>query len=292
MKISKSRLAFSIFNYVLLGLIAFICVYPIWYVIIASMSDPQAVNTGYVWFWPKGFTLNAYAKVIQKTGIWVAYANSIFYMVVGTIVNLFVTICGAYPLSKKSLFGSKFLNIAITFTMWFSVGTIPVYLAFRDYGLLNTRSAIIFGFACSTYNFILLRTYFSGLPEALEEAAKIDGASDIYILREIVLPLSLPAIATIGLFYAVSRWNGYLWAMILISDDAKLPLQVVLKKLVVDMSGHAENMSLGVEDMAKKISEETVMYATIVVSIIPMLILYPYIQKYFVKGITLGAVKG
>lgn len=292
MKISKSRLAFNVFNYVFLGLVAFICVYPIWYVIIASLSDPQAVNMGSVWFFPKGFTLNAYARVIKKTGIWIAYLNSIFYMVVGTLVNLFVTICGAYPLSKKSLFGSKFLNIAITFTMWFSVGTIPIYLAFRDYGLLNTRSAIIFGFACSTYNFILLRTYFAGLPEALEEAARIDGASDIYILKEVVLPLSLPAIATIGLFYAVSRWNGYLWAMILISDDNKLPLQVVLKKLVVDMSGHAENMSLGVEDLTKKISEETVMYATIVVSIIPMLILYPYIQKYFVKGITLGAVKG
>ena len=181
MKISKSRLAFNVFNYVFLGLVAFICVYPIWYVIIASLSDPQAVNMGSVWFFPKGFTLNAYARVIKKTGIWIAYLNSIFYMVVGTLVNVFVTICGAYPLSKKSLFGSKFLNIAITFTMWFSVGTIPIYLAFRDYGLLNTRSAIIFGFACSTYNFILLRTYFAGLPEALEEAARIDGASDIYI---------------------------------------------------------------------------------------------------------------
>lgn len=292
MKITKSRMTFNIFNYTLLGIIAFICVYPIWYVIIAAFSDPQAVNMGEVWFLPKGITLDSFVKVIHKDGIWTAYMNSVFYMVAGTLVNLAVTVCGAYPLSKKRLFGSKFMNIAVTFTMWFSAGTIPVYLTFRDYGLLNTRSAIIFGFACTTYNFILLRTYFAGLPEELEEAAKIDGANDLYILNKIILPLALPSLATIGLFYAVSRWNGYIWSMILINDDKKLPLQVLLKKLVVDMSGHAENMSFGTEEASKNLSEETVMYATMVFSIIPMLILYPFIQRYFVKGITLGAVKG
>ena len=180
----------------------------------------------------------------------------------------------------------------IVFTMWFSAGTIPLYLTFRDYGLLNTRTAILFGFACGTYNFILLRTYFAGIPEALEEAAKIDGAGDIYILIKIMLPLAAPSLATIGLFYAVSRWNGYLWSMILLTDDRKIPLQVVLKKLVVYMSGHVENMAFGAQYTSNTLSEETVMYATMVFSIVPMMILYPFIQKYFVKGIMLGSVKG
>lgn len=292
MKLTKGRIFFNIINYTILALIAIICVYPIWYVFVASVSGADYVNMGQVWFSPKGFTLNAYNKIIHRDGVWLSYLNSFYYMIFGTAVNLVFTICGAYPLSKKRLAGRRIINMLIVFTMWFSAGTIPLYLTFRDYGLLNTRASIIFGFACGTYNFILLRTYFAGIPEALEEAAKIDGASDIYILCKIMLPLAAPSLATIGLFYAVSRWNGYLWSMILLTDDKKIPLQVVLKKLVVDMSGHGENMSFGAQDTSNTLSEETVMYATMVFSIVPMMILYPFIQKYFVKGIMLGSVKG
>lgn len=291
MKISKSRIAFNILNYTILALVGIICVYPIIYVFAASLSSAKFVNMGQVWLWPKGVTLAAYEKIIAKDGIWMAYFNSFYYMIFGTIVNLIVTICGAYPLSKRELDGGRVINMLIAFTMWFSAGTIPLYLTFRDYGLLNTRAAIIFGFACGAYNFILLRTYFAGIPQAIEEAAKIDGASDIYILTRIVLPLSLPSLATIGLFYAVSRWNGYLWTMILLTEDSKIPLQVVLKKLVVDMTGHAENMNYD-HDTMQNLSEETVMYATMVFAIVPMMLLYPFIQKYFVKGIMLGSVKG
>ncbi len=292
MKLTKGRVAFNIINYTLLALIAVICVYPIWYVFAASMSGADYVNMGQVWLLPKGFTLDAYTKIIHRDGVWLSYLNSFYYMIFGTAVNLFFTVCGAYPLSKKRLAGRRLINMLIVFTMWFSAGTIPLYLTFRDYGLLNTRTAILFGFACGTYNFILLRTYFAGIPEALEEAAKIDGAGDIYILIKIMLPLAAPSLATIGLFYAVSRWNGYLWSMILLTDDRKIPLQVVLKKLVVDMSGHGENMAFGAQDTSNTLSEETVMYATMVFSIVPMMILYPFIQKYFVKGIMLGSVKG
>lgn len=292
MKLTKGRVAFNIINYTLLALIAVICVYPIWYVFAASMSGADYVNMGQVWLLPKGFTLDAYTKIIHRGGVWLSYLNSFYYMIFGTAVNLFFTVCGAYPLSKKRLAGRRLINMLIVFTMWFSAGTIPLYLTFRDYGLLNTRTAILFGFACGTYNFILLRTYFAGIPEALEEAAKIDGAGDIYILIKIMLPLAAPSLATIGLFYAVSRWNGYLWSMILLTDDRKIPLQVVLKKLVVDMSGHGENMAFGAQDTSNTLSEETVMYATMVFSIVPMMILYPFIQKYFVKGIMLGSVKG
>ena len=291
MKISKSRIAFNIVNYTLLALIGIICVYPIIYVFAASMSSAKFVNMGQVWLLPRGFTLAAYEKIVAKNGIWMSYFNSFYYMIFGTIVNLIVTICGAYPLSKRDLDGARVINMLIAFTMWFSAGTIPLYLTFRDYGMLNTRAAIIFGFACGAYNFILLRTYFAGIPQAIEEAARIDGASDLYTLIRIVLPLSLPSLATIGLFYAVSRWNGYLWTMILLTDDKKIPLQVVLKKLVVDMTGHAENMNYD-KDVAQNLSEETVMYATMVFAIVPMMALYPFIQKYFVKGIMLGSVKG
>ena len=292
MKISASRVVFNIVNYTVLALIALICVYPIIYVFAASFSAAREVNMGNVWLLPKGFTLDAYKQIINRDGLWVAYLNSFYYMIFGTIVNLAVTICGAYPLSKRDLDGCRVINMLIAFTMWFSAGTIPLYLTFRDYGLLNTRAAIIFGFACGAYNFILLRTYFASIPAAVEEAARIDGASDIYTLVRIVLPLSLPSLATIGLFYAVSRWNGYLWAMILLTDDSKIPLQVVLKKLVVDMSGHAENMSFGARDTSQDMSEETVMFATMVFAIVPMLVLYPFIQRYFVKGVMLGSVKG
>lgn len=289
-KRSIGEKVFAVFNTIVLTLLAVATVYPFIYVLAASLSGAEYINAGEVWLLPKGFTLDAFKKVIERKGIWTAYANSFFYMFVGTAVNLAVTICGAYPLSRTRLVGRRVINLLITFTMWFSAGMIPKYLAFRDYGLLNTRAAIIFGFACSVYCFILLRTYFSSIPQELEEAANIDGASDFYVMTRIFLPLAVPSLATIGLFYAVDRWNGYLWSMILLSDDSKIPLQVVLKKLVVDMSGRMESLEFGVD--SSNYSEESVMYATMVFSIVPMLALYPFIQRYFVKGIMLGAVKG
>lgn len=289
-KRSIGEKVFAVFNTIVLTLLAVATVYPFIYVLAASLSGAEYINAGEVWLLPKGFTLDAFKKVIERKGIWTAYANSFFYMFAGTAVNLAVTICGAYPLSRTRLVGRRVINLLITFTMWFSAGMIPKYLAFRDYGLLNTRAAIIFGFACSVYCFILLRTYFSSIPQELEEAANIDGASDFYVMTRIFLPLAVPSLATIGLFYAVDRWNGYLWSMILLSDDSKIPLQVVLKKLVVDMSGRMESLEFGVD--SSNYSEESVMYATMVFSIVPMLALYPFIQRYFVKGIMLGAVKG
>ncbi len=281
---------FAVLNTIILAFVAAATVYPFVYVVAASLSSPQYINSGQVWFWPRGFTLDAFAKVMEREGIWVAYANSFFYMIVGTLVNIVVTVCGAYPLSRTRLVGRRTLNLLVTFTMWFNAGLIPLYLTFKDYSLLNTRAAIIFGFACGAYCFILLRTYFSSMPQELEEAAKIDGAGDFYVMMRIFLPLATPSLATIGLFYAVSRWNGYLWSMILLTDDAKIPLQVVLKKLVVDMSGRMESIQFGVDNA--NYSEESVMYATMVFSIVPMLALYPFVQRYFVKGIMLGSVKG
>lgn len=292
MKITKSRLVFNIFNYTLLGLITIMCIYPLIYVASASLSSGTAISSGKVWLFPKEFTLAAYSKILEREGIWTAYANSFFYMFVGTAVNLIVTICGAYPLSKKRLVGKRTINMLITFSMWFNAGMIPLYLAFKDYGLLDSRLGYIVGFACNTYNFILLRTYFMNIPDALEEAAKIDGASDFYIMVKIFLPLSLPSLATIALFYAISRWNGYLWAMILFQDDNKIPLQVLLKKLVVDMTGRMDSLEFGARDVSKDFSEETVMYGTMIMAVVPMMVIYPFVQRFFVKGVMVGSVKG
>lgn len=282
---------FGVFNTVFLFVVAFVCVYPLIYVVSASLSSPEQIANGNVLFFPKGFTVDAYKKVIERRGIWMAYGNSFYYMIVGGAVQMFVTILGAYALSKTRLIGRKFLNLMASFSMWFSAGVIPMYLTFKDYGLLNTRSALIFGFACNAYNFILLRTYFAGIPSELEEAAKVDGANDFCTMWKIFIPLALPSIATIALFYAVTRWNGYIWPMLLMKEDSKIPLQVVLKKLVVDMSGRMDSVSMD-SGASSNFSEESVMYATMVMAIVPMMLLYPFIQRFFVKGATVGAVKG
>lgn len=287
-KQSKVEKVFSILNHLLLIVIGFITVYPLIYVFSASISSPDAVRTGKVLFFPHDITLDAYQKIIENKDIWLGYANSIFYTVVGTFVNLVFTISAAYPLSKKRLPGLKGWTLFFLLTMWFEAGMIPFYLNIVDLGLLDKRAAIIFAFAMTPFNMILLRTFFSSIPASLEEAAKVDGASEFRILLQIYLPLSKAGLATVGLFYAVSRWNGYFWNMVLLKTDSKIPLQVMLKKMIVEtqISETMQNVDFG-----SSISTETLIYSTIVISIIPMLIAYPYVQKYFAKGMLLGAVK-
>jgi putative aldouronate transport system permease protein len=289
MKKSVGEKISDILIYSMLILLAIVCVYPFIYVFSASISSSQSVVTGDVLLWPKDITFSSYAKVLSEPGIWTAYGNTIFYTVAGTLVNLLFTICGAYPLSKKRLMGKSFIAFFIAFTMWFQAGIIPTFLNFKELGLLDTRSSIIIGFAVSTFLVFILRSFFQSIPDSLEESAKVDGANDLQILMKIYLPLSLPALVTVGLFYAVARWNGYFWAMILLNDESKIPLQVLLKKLIVEMSVSDEMM--GAMDAASQFSKETIIYATIIVSILPIIIVYPYLQKYFVKGTMLGGIK-
>jgi putative aldouronate transport system permease protein len=288
MKISRGEKIFSIFNYTFLAVLALLTVYPFVYVLSASISSGDAVISGRVLLLPKEITLEAYRQVLAEKGIWRAYLNTIFYTAIGTAVNLLMTILGAYPLSKKRLKGRSFFSFFIAFTMWFNGGMIPFYLNIRDLNLIDKRIAIIIAFAITTFNVILLRTYFQSVPDSLEEAANIDGANDIHVLTKIYLPLSKPALATIGLFYAVDRWNGYFWSMILLTSENKIPLQVFLRKLIVQMNVTEQ---MGNVDTTV-FTRETFIYATIVVSIIPIIIAYPYIQKFFVKGVMIGSVKG
>ena len=291
MKISKGEKAFYAVNTAFLILLTFIIMYPLIYVISASLSSSEALKMGEVVLFPKDFSLAAYKYIFGMNEIWISYLNSIYYTVVGTAVCMVVTISCAYPLSKDKLPGKRIFGFFLMVTMWFSAGTIPMYLNFRDLGLLNTRSAIILGFACETFNVILMRNFFMSVPKSLEEAAEIDGAGQWRILTKIYLPLSMPAIATITLFYAVAKWNGYFWSMILLNNDKLIPLQVLIKKMIVELKVPMEQADL-VDASTQEVTEETVVYASIIVSSLPMLILYPFIQRFFVKGVMVGAVKG
>jgi putative aldouronate transport system permease protein len=289
MKLSKGEKAFSICNHIFLALLALSTVYPFLYVLSASISSGDAVVTGKVMFWPVDLTFDAYKQVLKENSLWMAYANTIFYTLAGTVVNVMFTIFGAYPLSKKRLLGRGAIGFFIAFTMLFSAGMIPFYLNLRELGLINTRTAIIFAFAISTFNVVILRSFFQSIPEDLEEAAKVDGATDAQVLWRIVLPLSKPSLAAISLFYAINRWNGYFWAMVILKDEDKIPLQVLLNKLVVSMKPTEDMMMTS--DVAA-FSQETVIYATIVLSVVPIVAVYPFIQKYFVKGVMIGSIKG
>ena len=264
--------------------------YPIVYVFSAAVSNPYLVETGSVVLFPKGFNLNSFISAMHMAGIWRAYGNSIFITFFGTIVSMFFTLAGAYVLSKPELKFRKFFTMMVVVTMWFDPGMIPKYLNLRDLGLINSYSGVIFGFAVNTFNVIILKSFFEAVPKSLEESARIDGASQLQILTKIYLPLSTSAITTVSLFYAVSRWNGYFWSMILLTDDRKAPLQVFLKKLIVEKNMAGEAMQMITPDSLT--SPQTIIYAVIALSLIPILTIYPFIQRFFKKGVTLGAVKG
>lgn len=277
---------FDACNVLLLTVLALAALYPLVYVFSASISDPKSVVMGEVILIPKKITLIAYQMVFELKTIWTAYGNTLFYSVFGVALSMIVTIGAAYALSKKRLMGRKLITLFIIFTMWFNAGMIPTYMNYRNLGLYNTRYGILLFAAASAYYMIILRTFFESIPESLEESAKLDGANDLCILWKIILPLSKPALFTVGFYFLVERWNGYFWSMLLLKDEGKLPLQVILKKLLIDVVNSSEMM-----DTSKVYSDATVIYATIMVAIVPILIVYPVIFKYFKAGALVGAVK-
>jgi len=288
-KKSPADIAFDIFNYTLMALLVFICIYPLWYVFIGSFSNADAVTNGEVMLWFKGFNLAGYKKAFQTPYLGVSYLNTIFYAIVGTLISLVLTVLGAYPLSKKRLRGRKVINFFVVFTMWFNAGVMPTYILYSNLGILDTRLGVLLHHAVSVFYVIIMRSAFEGVPDSLEESMHVDGANDFQILVKCYLPLVVPTLMTLGLYYFVLRWNAYFWPMIMLKTETLVPLSVVLRKLVVEMSGLFENMeSMDISTLSK----ETIVYSTIVISVVPMLVLYPFIQKFFVKGVTLGAVKG
>ena len=286
---TKGENAFAICNYIFMVFLAFTAVYPIWYVLIASFSSGAAVNSGRVFFWIKDFTLEAYKQILATKNLLNSYLNTVFYSVAGTALSMALTTTAAFGLSRKNFPFKKQITLLFMFTMWFSAGMMPTYLNIRNLGLLDTRVGILLMGAISTWNLILMRSFFDSIPAEMDESAKLDGANDTQIFKDIYLPLSTAALMTIALYYFVGRWNAYFWSMLILSDEKKIPLQVVLKKLIVEMN---TNFSESANIDYTVTSRETFVFATIMISVIPMMVLYPFIQKYFVKGIMIGAVKG
>ena len=285
---SRSDKIFVITNMVLVGMFAISTLYPFIYIASLSMSSGFEARAGNVIFTPMDFTLEAYQYVLSDPQFWISYKNTFIYTIGGTLMSLAFIIPGAYALSRPQLYGRRFWNLMVAFTMWFNAGLIPFFLNMRDLGLLDSYFGIIIGFAVNGFNLILLRNFFEGIPKSFEEAARMDGANDFQVLWKVFMPLSKPAIATVALFCIVSRWNGFFWAMVLLQDEDKIPLQVFLRHTIATLS---DDQEFGTTLIDASYSFETVSAAIIVCSIIPVLIVYPFIQKYFEKGILLGGVK-
>ena len=283
--------AFDIFNATSMTLMMLICIYPMIYVIFASLSDSNEFmrNSGFL-FHPVGFSVKAYALVFENPMILKGYFNTIVILILGTSFSVFLTAVGAYVLSRKNLYIQKPLMLLIVFTMFFSGGLIPFYFTVKNLGLMDTRWALIIPTCISTYNLIIMRVSFLGIPDSLEESAKMDGANDFIVLFRIILPLSMPVIAVMILYYGVGIWNSWFNAMIFLRDRELFPLQLILREILIqsDMS----NMTTSIGDSDKFQVGETVKYATRVIATLPILLIYPFLQKYFVKGIMIGAVKG
>lgn len=282
--------AFDLSNIILLTLGSIAFLYPLWFVLVSSFSSASAIASGSVVFWPDGFNFDAYSRVFSDKSIWTAYKNTMFYVAAGTAINLLLTTLGAYPLSRRDLKGRNAIMMFIVFTMFFSGGLIPMYLNVRDLGLYDTRWAILLPTAISAYNLIVMRTFFqSTIPDGLIESAKIEGASEYRILWSIILPLSMPVVAVMTLFYAVSHWNSWFDAMIYLQDRKLFPLQLLLREILVQSQTNDMMGGVGSGDVAS--ISETIKYATTIIATVPILVIYPFLQKYFAKGVMLGGVK-
>lgn len=293
-RISKFDATVEVVNIVFLSIIAIIILYPLIYVLSASFSDAMSVTSGKMFLWPVDLTLENYEEVFKNKNIVLGFRNSIIIMVSGTVINLLMTILAAYPLSRRDLWGHSVIMKLITFTMFFNGGLIPSYLLIgKTLGLMDNWLSLILPGAISVYNMIIMRTYFmTSVPFELQEAAEIDGCSMFGILVRIVLPLSGPVIAVIALYYAVGHWNSYFNALLYITSEDLQPLQLYLRK-VLTLNNAQSLMQMGADEMARQaMRAETIKYSVIVVSSIPMLIMYPFVQRFFVKGVMIGAIKG
>ena len=292
--ISASDRAFDIINYILLSVVLLITAYPLYYVLVASVSDPFKVYAGQTMLYPVGFSWGGYERIFQDAMITRGYLNSITYTFLGTTVSVLLTCISGYALSKKTLPGRRAIMLFLLFTMYFNGGLIPTYLTVRDVGLFNTLWALIIPNAVSVYNLIIARTFFEyNIPESLTEAASIDGSSNIGTMIRIVMPLSTPIIAVMVVFYAVGLWNNWFDALIYTTKSDMAPLQLVLRSILIKSQASSDMMmNMDANYAEKQKVTEMIKFASIVVASVPMLIIYPFVQKYFSKGIMIGAIKG
>jgi putative aldouronate transport system permease protein len=294
-KRTKGDLTFDFFNVTLMTLYALMVLYPLYFITISSISDPNAVYAGEVWLWPKDVTFEGYQRIFSDSLIWIGYGNTILYAAIGTAISIVLTLTAAYPLSRPDFYGRNVIMLVFVFTMFFSGGLIPTYLLVKDLGMVNTIWAMVIPNAVGVWNIIIAKTFFeTSIPSDLREAAFMDGCSNTRFFFQIVLPLSKPIIAVMVLFHVVGHWNGFFDALIYLNDETKYPLQLILRNILVENQvSNSAAMMMDVESYAaKQRVAELIKYGVIIVSTIPLLILYPFLQRYFVKGVMIGSIKG
>lgn len=286
---TKGAKIFQIINIALTLCLVVVTLYPLWYIAVASLSNnTEVIRSGGVMFWVKGFNIAAYKEVLNYPSIWSGYRNTVFVVVVGTIISIVLTAIGGYFLSRKNVLLQKYFAIAIVITMYFSGGIIPFYFTVKGLGLAGSLWSLILPSAISTYNMIIMRTAFAAIPDSLEESAKIDGARHFIILFKIMFPLCLPTIAVLILYYGVGYWNAWFNASLFLNERGKFPLQLVLREILLyNTTGDKAAVSIDKTDIS-----ETIQYAAIIVATLPILFIYPFLQKYFEKGVMIGAIKG
>ncbi len=285
---STGEKVFSVFNYIFLGFLTLIFAYPMIHAILASISDPiQLMRHSGVLLKPLGFSTEGYQVVMKNPNIVTGYINTILYTVLGTILSMLFSVLGAYALSRKHYPGKTFFTFAIVFTMYFSGGMIPSFLLVKGIGLYNTRAAMIIPSLLTTWNLVVMKTAFQSVPASLEESARIDGANDFVILFRIILPVTIPTLAVMTLFYAVNYWNAWFNALMYLQNRDFYPLQMFLREILIANSASG-NASMDVDTY---MLEETIKFTTIVVSTLPILFIYPFVQRYFMSGLMLGSIK-
>ena len=292
-KLEISELIFKILSYTFLTVFALCCLYPFVYAVSAALSGRHAVEYGQIVLFPKNIQFEAFARMFNNNMFWNAYTNTLFLALFGTIWSMLTSILGAYALSKKRLLFRKFFNFFLVFTMWFSAGIVPQYLnyldtrkVFNDIGIMDDKWLVVIAMGMAAMNIILLRNAFEGVPSEIEEAAIVDGATEFQVLSKVYIPMSKSTIATVALFFAISRWNGYFWARQMISNSNEHPLQVFIRLRLEEFQD--PDFITGWNEVY---ATDSAIYALIVCSIIPILIIYPFIQKYFAKGVNMGGVK-
>lgn len=291
-KATKKVDAFNIFNILIMTILAFITIFPFYYVIIISVGKYEEITRELIYIFPTSIDFQAYKVIFKADNISNSFLVSVFVTVVGTIFSMLLTVAAAYGICKKNMPGRNAILMYFVFTMFFSAGLIPYYLTVKGVGLINSIFVMIIPLGINTFYLIILKNFFATIPPSLEESAKIDGANDIYILFKIVIPTSMPIIATLILFYAVDRWNEWWHAMLFISDQSMFPLQMVLREILFDFS-QTQGSSIGAAMKASKVNiyPRSIQMAIVVVTALPIIMVYPFLQKYFTKGIMIGSIK-
>ena len=293
MKRSRADLVFDVVVYTLMTIFMLICLYPLYFILIASISDPNDVLIGRVILLPSGATLDGYTRIFRDQRIWTGYRNTIFYTTVGTLINIAVTITGGYALSRKDLPARRPLLLIIAFTMFFNGGMIPTYMIVRGLGLVDTMWAMVLPSALQVWNLMITRTYFeTSIPEELLDAAKIDGCRTLRFFWQIVLPLSKAILAVMVLFYAISHWNAFFNALIYLTSANRHPLQIILRNILLTNQPDASMVDDVATLLERQKLAELIKYGVITVASIPVLVMYPFVQRFFVTGVMIGSIKG